>query len=599
MKNMKIASRIMLGFLIAIGLTIVLGVVSIYGLNETRSLMEEMYSGPYQAQINIGDMQASLEKTGRDTYQLATATTEEEIQSLTALTEQRYTELITAARALAELSPEHQQMVQEFEDVVVNQAAPLSEHVISTVRPGVDQASELGAFLNEQYAPVLDQAVKELEDIATVASEQGEQFMQTADQTCNVLIWITIAVLIVEVVVALILASVITQSIRGPVEECTAATELIAQGNLDVNVTYESRDAVGQMAANLRSMVRTLKSYIHEISTVLRDIAGGDLNVEVKEHYMGDFESIGDSMERIIESLNSVFSGMDQAAGQVAIGATEVSRGAQALAEGATKQSASVEELSASIGHVNEQIQHTTGNVAETQELVGKTASLIDTCNDQMSALLGSMDEINVSSQEISKIIKVIDDISFQTNILALNAAVEAARAGTAGQGFAVVADEVRNLATKSAEAAKETSALIEGSLQKVEVGNKNAMETAEVLKAIVENSTRIHSNVEEIGVASEDQAHSVQEINNNVEQISSVVQTNSATAEESAAASEELSGQADMMKQMVARFHLKDGGEGMMQPPMGTGAHNSINMDYRAPSSPSSWDAPGDDDKY
>lgn len=591
MKNMKIGSRIMLGFLIAIALTVVLGVVSIYGLNSTRGLMQEMYDSPYEAQIQIGDMKASLEKTGRDTYQLAMADTEQEISELTQLTEQRYQELITASRALAELYPEHKSMVDEFENVVINEAAPLSEHVISTVRPGVSKATELGDFLNTEYAPVLERAVTELDDIAAVASEEGASFMAQATSTSNMLIWITVITLAIEVVVALILASVITKSIREPIEECVAATTEIANGNLDVNVTYVSKDAVGEMSENLRSMVATLKGYIQEISTVLHSIADGDLDVEIKENYLGDFVSIGDSMDKIVESLNNVFGGMDQAAGQVAVGATEVSRGAQALAEGSTKQSASVEELSVSVGNVNDQIQQTTSNVVETQELVGKTASLIDTCNDQMSNMLASMNDINVSSQEISKIIKVIDDISFQTNILALNAAVEAARAGTAGQGFAVVADEVRNLATKSAEAAKETSALIEGSLQKVEIGNKNAMETAELLKAIVENSTKINSNVVQIGHASEEQAHSVQEINSNVEQISSVVQTNSATAEQSAAASQELSGQADMMKQMVARFHLKDSDNQM----------GGINMDYTPSSSShqsSSWDAPADD-KY
>lgn len=590
MKNMKISSRIMLGFLIAIALTIVLGITSIYGLMTTRELMGDMYQGPYEAQVLIGEMKASLEKTGRDTYQLAMATSEESISELKKLTEQRYEELVASSRSLGEIYPQYQQQIDEFESVVINQAAPISQTVMDTVEPGVDKTPELGPLLNDQYAPILDQAISEINDIDEIARSEGSNFMDEATSTGNTMIWMIIAMLVVEVIVALILSVYITKTIREPIEECVNATTQIAHGILDVDVQYRSKDAVGEMADNVRSMVATLKSYINEISTVLHHIADGDLNVEVKENYLGDFVTIGQSMEKILSSLNNVFSNMDQAAGQVAVGASEVSRGAQALAEGSTKQSASVEELSVSVAHVNDQIQTTTGNVTETQELVGKTASLIDTCNEQMSAMLDSMNDINTSSQEISKIIKVIDDISFQTNILALNAAVEAARAGTAGQGFAVVADEVRNLATKSAEAAKETSALIEGSLQKVEIGNRNAMETAEVLKSIVENSTKINANVVEIGHASEEQAHSVNEINANVEQISQVVQTNSATAEESAAASQQLSGQADMMKQMVARFKLKDGGD-----MMGGG----IDMGYQ-PSEPSTqWEMASDNDKY
>lgn len=587
MKNMKISTRILMGFLIAIILTVILGIVAIYGLNVTKGLIQEMYDTPYAASEQIGTMQQDLQRVSKLLYQLTSCDTQQELDTCKTDIEECYTELIGAARTLEEIYPEHVSLIENFENKVINEAAPISEHVMGLSTIGNENDNEIGNIMVGEYEPVLQEAKAVLLEINATAQSDAAEFLASAENTSTFLLWVVIGLLIVEAVVSIVLALIITKGIRGPIDECVAATTEIAHGNLDINLEYKSKDAIGILADNVRSMAHTLKGYIDEISAVLHEIGTGNLDVTPQQNYLGDFREIGTSMDKILDSLNGVFSNMHQAADQVAVGANEVSRGAQALAEGATKQSASVQELSASIGHVNDQIQHNASSVAQTTEIVGETAKLVDTCNTQMSTMLESMNDINQSSQEISKIIKVIDDISFQTNILALNAAVEAARAGTAGQGFAVVADEVRNLATKSAEAAKETSALIEGSLQKVDIGNKNAMDTAEVLKSIVENTMQINSLVTEIGEASEEQAHSVSEINQNVEQISNVVQTNSATAEESAAASEELSGQADMMRQQVAKFHLKNADNDAM----------TINMDYQPSSGHHS--SLSDGDKY
>lgn len=558
LKKMKVGTRILFGFLIAIILTIALGVVSIFGLQTVGNELNGLYSHPYAAAQEMATIKTDVEKITRDLYQIGFAKSQESIDEIKTLITQRNEEIKQSSANLKEIYPEYADLVKEFDDIVA-QAGPVLNQITGMASATADNAVEIGDLIEEQFAPLLDQALEKIGTMEEAAEQEAAKFMTEAENNTKINLIIIIAMLVVEAIVAICLAIAITKSVKRPVQECVDATTQIAQGNLDIEVSYTAEDELGVLADNVRSMIGTLKRYVGEISDVLEEMADGNLDVEAKENYMGNFQLIGTSLEKIIGAFNSTLAGMDQSAGQVAIGSNEVSRAAQALAQGATEQSSSVQELAASISNVNDQIQENTKNVMETKELIDEAGELTQICNQHMAGMLESMDAIDKSSAEIAKIIKVIDDISFQTNILALNAAVEAARAGAAGQGFAVVADEVRNLATKSAEAAKETSALIEGSLQKVEIGSKTASETAEVLKQIVEKASLIGQNVEKIGDASSEQARSAQEINQGVEQISTVVQTNSATAEQSAAASEELSGQADMMKQMIDRFHLKD----------------------------------------
>ncbi|MEG2769394.1 MAG: methyl-accepting chemotaxis protein, partial [Oscillospiraceae bacterium] len=244
---------------------------------------------------------------------------------------------------------------------------------------------------------------------------------------------------------------------------------------------------------------------------------------------------------------------------QVASGSDQVSSGAQALSQGATEQASSIEELSATIQAVSNQIKDNANNAKMASELSSMAGKEVQNGNEHMQSMIVAMEDISSTSNKIGKIIKTIDDIAFQTNILALNAAVEAARAGSAGKGFAVVANEVRNLAGKSAEAAKNTTSLIESSINAVANGTKIADETAMSLKVVVEKSNLVLQKVEEIAEASAEQANSVVQITTGVDQISAVIQTNSATAEESAAASEELSSQSQMLKDLVGKFTLRE----------------------------------------
>lgn len=372
--------------------------------------------------------------------------------------------------------------------------------------------------------------------------------------------FVTISLVLIGIL-SLLFALYIVQSISRPVKELDTVADKIANGDLNQSITYRSKDELGYLAVNFNKTVERLRDYvkyIDEISDVLKQIADGNLMFQLTYDYAGEFSKIKQALEDISSSLNSTMGQINQAADQVAAGSDQVSSGAQELSQGATEQASSVEELAATINEISSQVKTNAANAQQGKEMAEAAGSKIEEGNLQMHEMTKAMADISEKSGQIGKIIKAIEDIAFQTNILALNAAVEAARAGEAGKGFAVVADEVRNLASKSAEASKSTAALIEGSIQAVERGTRLADETAYTLIEVVEHANNVVGVIEDIARASNEQASSIAQVTQGIEQISSVVQTNSATAEESAAASEELSGQAQILKNLIGQFKLK-----------------------------------------
>ena len=319
----------------------------------------------------------------------------------------------------------------------------------------------------------------------------------------------------------------VSRIITKPVGAVTKAITRLSTGMLDISIDYRSSDELGALKDALRTTINTLKLYVSDISNNLELMASGDMSHEITQDYIGDFIPIKNSLVKISESLNYSLGSIALAAEQVNSGAEQVALGAQTLSQGATEQASSIEELSASIIEVSAQVGENAKNVQKANEYISDAEDGIKVSNTHMQEMLNAMSEINESSSQIGKIIKVIDDIAFQTNILALNAAVEAARAGSAGKGFAVVADEVRNLASKSADAAKQTTSLIENSVQTVKRGTTIAKETALALEEVEKQTTMIVSTIEKINEASKEQANALHQITQGIDQISAVVQTN------------------------------------------------------------------------
>lgn len=373
---------------------------------------------------------------------------------------------------------------------------------------------------------------------------------------------IVLALLLASLVATWLIARGLANGIGKPVSLCASRLQALAQGDLQTEVpTIARRDEIGTLAQATGTIVSTMRGIITDIDWGLREMATGNFKIssQAQELYVGDFRSLASSMYHIMESLTATLQKIDKSAEQVSAGSHQVAAGAQALSQGTTEQASSVEELAATISDISDHIKGTANNALEAREQTSRAGEAVAACSGQMREMMAAMEGISQKSAEIGKIIKSIEDIAFQTNILALNAAVEAARAGSAGKGFAVVADEVRNLASKSAEASKDTSALIEGSIEAVAKGTAIANETAASLSRVVESAQAASALVDSIASAASDQAASIAQVTQGVGQISAVVQTNSATAEQSAAASQELSGQAEMLKSLVQTFSLRE----------------------------------------
>lgn len=411
----------------------------------------------------------------------------------------------------------------------------------------------------KELTPLYSSLSYSMNSLMEAKVQAGEDLNAATNLDSLIILIVSISIVTLSIIFALIMTKTLQKTIARPLEEMETVSHEMAEGNLQINLEYQSDNEFGIVADSMRKMVKTLSQYIYDIRQTMSTIEEGDLTVDLSDmEFKGDFVAIIDSVEAVVESLNHTLSQISTAADQVSSGSEQVSAGAQALSQGATEQASAIEELAASINEIAAKVKNNAKNSKIANEKVTIVGDEVAKSNEKMQQMIGAMQDIDKSSNEISKIIKTIEDIAFQTNLLALNAAVEAARAGSAGKGFAVVADEVRNLASKSADASKNTSVLIENSLKAVKGGTKIVDETAQSLTKVVEGTDEIIGYIEKITQTSSVQSEAISQVTVGIDEISAVVQTNSATAEQSAAASEELSSQANMLKQLISEFRLK-----------------------------------------
>lgn len=562
MKNFRISKKLIICFVIIVLISNVSGILGMLILRTSLQQYRSALENDGFAQGDIGLLSTSFQEQRvavlymlQTTDQAKTAELKLQLEEVTG----RVNQYLDAVSQRADRDEEVQR-VSELRDRL---AAYMEyrEEVVKLAESG--RSAEGVEKFRTNCAPISSEIVAMVDEMMQEKTDSGNQLSDSLEAAAKGFVLVIAVIMIASVILSVMLTLYLVRSIAKPLTQCTNRLKKLAEGDLNSPVELlNTKDETGELAKATSTIINGLKGIVADEVYLLSEMANGNFHVEsqAEEHYIGDYEPLRTSIERIVNELNRTLIRIDESADQVAGGADQVASASQALSQGATEQASSVEELAATIAEISEQVKNNADHAAQASSKANAVGETMKQSNLRMQQLSSAMEEISRASGKIGKIIKTIEDIAFQTNILALNAAVEAARAGSAGKGFAVVADEVRNLASKSAEASNSTAGLIESAIQAVENGTKMAGETAQALLAAVNGSGEVAAIIDHISEASRQQAESITQVTQGVDQISGVVQTNSATSEESAAASEELSGQAQLLKKLVSEFRLKKG---------------------------------------
>lgn len=561
MKNLKVGKK----FIVSFGSILLLFLISVVaagiGISKAKASYQQFYEQEYGAVTQIDQIRLNLQGALKE-LMLGVASTDPQYSVAQAKkVDSCMANIQTNLEWIYNNYKGDLSLLKEFESKRAANAS-VRQQVVEYASMGTSEGNQKATDIAlNQYNPQVEEYTEILERAYEAIEQESADAYQSSMRMQSILLGVSIAIAVVAFAFTCLIALNLTKNILVPVKTIEDAMKEVVKGNLSVEVSYDAQDEFGDMAHNMHVMTTGVGSIIRDIEHVLSAMASGDFTVTstAKQLYIGDYQKIFSSMKQIRDSLSHTLTTLNRSADQVSSGSDQVSSGAQALSQGATEQASSVEELAASINEISNNINRNAAGAQEASRRSMEVGTEAGESNRRMHDMLDAMSEINASSGEIGKIIKTIEDIAFQTNILALNAAVEAARAGAAGKGFAVVADEVRNLASKSADASKNTAVLIENSLHAVENGKKIADETAKSLESVMTGVQEAAGMMDSIARASKEQAEAITQITVGIDQISSVVQTNSATAQESAAASEELSSQAQILKDLVRRFKLLD----------------------------------------
>ncbi|MDO4274234.1 MAG: methyl-accepting chemotaxis protein [Eubacteriales bacterium] len=557
LKNMKIRTRMLLSYAVIIVLCLAASVTALFMMNRISENLTSFYDNNYIVTVKAWTARREMQYARADILKGILETDDADMQTALDNASAALTNMRAAFPVIRERFKGDMALMDEI-DSVLAKAVVYRDQVFDLVAEKRNE--EAFALMKASYIPLLNDMADTLNEISIQAERSAKEKVDEGQTLQATFMLVVIAIIVLNIILAVLLALYISDGIRRPVEEIRNTAEKMASGSLDVSIDYHSKDELGNLSDSIRSLIHIFRGIISDMGYGLNALGNGDFTVDskAKELYVGDFQKLKVSMDEIIKKLSVMMVQISQASDQIFAGSDQVSFGAQTVAQGATEQASAAEELAASIKEVSSQVSTNAQNARYGSELAEAAGIKIIESNREMQELITAMEDIRDKSGQIEKVLKTIEDIAFQTNILALNAAVEAAHADTTGNGFGVVADEVRNLAQKSTEASKSTATLIEGTIQAVKRGTALADETAHTLTEVVENAKQVVVAADKISKACSEQAVSITQVTQSVNQISDVVQNNSATAEESAAASEELSAQAHILTGLVSQFKFR-----------------------------------------
>lgn len=550
LKDLKLSKKLILGLGIMMAVSTAMMITAIINLHSVGGLVNKLYESPFTVSTQSITLQKEIQNMGR------------EIRGMVLYEDPSYLDsvLASSARARENLALVEkrflgdQQLIQDMYQSLdeIESAGREINHFVAN-----GSIEEAKRNVDIDFRPVMKSGMEISQMIVDFALNQALEFNENAGLTLKNATTLLLILLVVIVFLCMGICIVLSGAVIRPVSQITAAAEKLAEGMLNIEIPYHSKDEVGILAEAFRKMSGSLKAVIQDIDQQLGAMSNGDFTTSPQAEYTGDYTSIKSALINIRKSLAHTLNEINQSADQVYSSSSQVSDGSQALSQGAAEQAGSIEELAAAINEISFQVKETAANTEDARLLTAKAGEQVSASNRQMEEMLSAMREISEKTEQIRVINNTVEGIAFQTNLLALNAAVEAARAGEAGKGFAVVANEIRRLAEKSSKAAKSTSALIDGTVQTVVRGQKITDATAASLRGVVESTKAVLYTVKKIDAAAKYQACSIVQVTQGIHLISGVVQNNSATSEEAAAASEELNAQAQILKGLASQFKI------------------------------------------